>query len=158
MQQYTWIYSLEAPLSPSLSETLRQDFQHFLQQWKSHGTPVSGSILIKYDRFVVLQADMGTDRPSGCSIDSMRKAVEGILHKHQLATLPANYVFYLLGDNTLAHADFRSLPELLAAGILTPETTVFDHSLNQSDDLTLWERPLKDTWMKRYVGAESAFG
>jgi len=150
MQSYTWFYSLADALSPEKEAVLAADFEHFLARWKSHGTPVEGLIKIRHGRFVIVQSNPADARPSGCSIDSLKKSVSAILDKHGLKVLDASYVYYRSGTEIKA-VHFGKLNALAADGTLEADTIVFDHSLSQSDDLSKWELPLKQTWLKRYL-------
>ncbi len=151
MQAYTWIYSFESPLTDFQKKQLNHDFQLFLSKWSSHGIPVNGMIRIAYDRFVLINADQGEHRPSGCSIDSLKRAVAEILEKNDISVLDAAHVFYRDVNKDIQYTHFRSIQQLISSGILAADTIVFDHSLGQSDDLDKWEMLLKDTWMKRYL-------
>lgn len=154
MTTYTWIYTLADPVENNVQEALEAHFSAFLSQWKTHGTPVQGRIENKYGRFVIVQADPSDGRPSGCSIDSMRHGVEAILQQHKLTWLDNGMVTYRASDDSIQSIPFREIPALLASGDLGADTTIFDNTLSQTDDLNLWEKPLAETWMKRYlVGA-----
>lgn len=150
MQKNTWFYSLISPLDASQVADLQAKFDTFTQNWKSHGTPVNGRIHIEYGQFVVVKSDISDERPSGCSIDSMRKAVEQILQQQGLKWADAATIFYKNGE-TIHQTDFRKIPDLILAGELSENSLVFDHSLNNSDDLNMWVREMKDTWLKRYL-------
>ena len=154
MQRYTWIYSLSQPIDDAQTAYLQQAFGAFLGKWNSHGSPIAGEITLAYERFVIIQANPGEDRPSGCSIDSLKRTVEGILQQKGLSWVEASEVFYKVGEE-IRSIDFRELASKIQQGILGPETIVFDHTLSQSDDLSKWEVPLKDTWMKRFLPKES---
>ncbi len=151
MQLYTWFYSLSQPLSTSAEQALLEDFNNFLAQWKSHGVPVEGMIEIRYQQFIVIKSDSGDSRPSGCSIDSLKKSVGTILQQHGLEVMDPAYVFYRKADGSIKQTHFRELAALATAGELTAETTVFDNSLGNSDDMNRWETQLQDTWMKRVL-------
>lgn len=151
MQKNTWFYSLLTQLTTKQVADLQARFDVFTTNWKSHGTPVNGKISIQYNQFVVAQSDISDERPSGCSIDSMRKAIEMILKEEGLEWADSAKIFYKKRDNHIQLIDFRQIPQLLTTGELSAESVVFDHSLNNSDDLTLWERPMKETWLKRYL-------
>ncbi len=151
MQQYTWFFSLEKPLSAEEEAALQSDFDRFTAQWKSHGTPVSGLIQIRYGRFVVVQADPSQARPSGCSIDSLKRGVEELLRRRDIAWLDPAWVFYRRDNGEIDKVMFNQIPALLADGEMHAETLVFDHSLAQSDDLSRWEVPMQQTWLSRYL-------
>jgi len=151
MQRYTWIYSLASPLAKDQCTQLAQAFEAFLNQWQSHGTPVAGQIYLAHDHFVIIQANPNEDRPSGCSIDSLKKTVEQILQQHGLNWVDASHIFYQRTNGTIGSVHFQELSAQIEQGTLTADTVVFDHSLGQSDDLSQWEVPLKATWMKRFL-------
>ncbi|MEZ4772453.1 MAG: hypothetical protein R3D00_04660 [Bacteroidia bacterium] len=151
MQQYTWFFSLRQPLSSEKKKGVQHSFDQFLSQWKTHGTPVDGMIDLKYDQFVIVQADPGVSRPSGCSIDSLKRAITTILQQEQLEWMDAAMVSYRDAHGVIRSVNFREISALVANGQLTAETIVFDNSLDQSDDLSKWEVPMKHTWLKRYL-------
>lgn len=151
MQSYTWFYSLPNSLTESQEQALKVDFETFLHQWKSHGTPVEGMIQLKHRQFVIIQSNPADSRPSGCSIDSLKRAIEQILSRHGLQWVDASNVFYIDKTGEIQRVNFRELPQLIEAKTIGPDTIVLDHTLSQSDDLSLWERPLSQTWMKRYL-------
>ena len=151
MQQYTWIFSLKTQLNSDAQAELQKDLDTFTSQWKSNGTPVEGLIQINRGQFVIVQADPSVARPSGCSIDSLRRGVEQILKHHGLEILTPASIGYEKTDGAGEFVDFRDIPQYVKEGKLHAQTRVFDHTLSQSDDLTLWERPMASTWLKRYL-------
>lgn len=151
MQLYTWIYSLEQPASAEKIAALNKDLGHFLDQWKSHGVPVEGLIQLRYDRFVLIQSRPDQERPSGCSIDSLRRSVEQILQNQGLTWADNSGVFFRDPSGEIRLIHFLQLEKLISDGEITGETLVFDHSMGNGDDLSRWEVPLKETWMKRYL-------
>ncbi|MEM6804025.1 MAG: hypothetical protein AAF696_21650 [Bacteroidota bacterium] len=151
MQLYTWFYSLSEALHLEKKAALEADFVEFLSQWKSHGVPVEGMIEIRYGQFIVIKSDASDSRPSGCSIDSLKRSVAGILNKHGLEILDPAHVFYRGEDGKISQSHFRELGALAKAGALHADTIVFDNSLGQSDDMSKWETRLADTWMKRVL-------
>ncbi|RMG74683.1 MAG: hypothetical protein D6722_02145 [Bacteroidetes bacterium] len=156
MQQYTWFFTLPAPLTADQSEALSRDFAAFTAQWKSHGTPVEGLIEIRHHRFIIAQADPTQARPSGCSIDSLKRGVAQILQQHGLSWLDAGYVCYRDAEGHIQTLHFSALEAAVQSGELGPDTLIFDHTLDQTDDLSKWEVPLKQTWLKRYLAPTNA--
>lgn len=151
MQSHTWFFSLKDELSKEQLEALQVDFDRFTAQWKTHGKPVDGLIRLRHKRFVIAQANPGDDRPSGCSIDSLRRGIGEILQKHQLKTLDNGYVFFVDEEGNVQEVHFRELPQYIKGGRLGANTVVLDHSLSQTDDLEKWEVPLQSTWLKRFL-------
>ena len=151
MQSYTWFYSLSNKLSPGQEAALQADFDQFLGQWKTHGTPVDGLVKIAHSQFIIIQSNPGEGRPSGCSIDSLKHAVADILQKNELEALDAANVFYQNENAEVNYTHFRNISQLVESGEMNAETKIFDHSLSQSDDLSKWIVPMKQSWLKRYL-------
>ena len=156
MQKYTWFFSLKESLTTEAEAKLAQTFEEFLAQWKSHGTPVNGNIEIKYSRFVIVQADPNDDRPSGCSIDNLKRSVGGILQHFSLETVDHAYVWYRDQEQTIQSTHFSKLAKLVESGDLQADTPIFDHTLSNSDDLSKWEVSLQDSWLKRFLKTSPA--
>lgn len=156
MQRYTWFFTLADTLDAAAEAALEADFGRFAAQWQSHGTPVDGLIRIRHGRFVIAQANPADGRPSGCSIDSLKRGISQILQQHQLQTLDNAYISYQTADETVAIAHFKQIPALVSEGTLGPDTQVFDHTLSQSDDLHKWEVSLKDSWLARFLPKQAA--
>lgn len=150
MQQYTWFFSLKDSLSPAAKAQLQASIDAFLAQWKTHGVPVDGLVRIAHDRFVIVQSNPSEGRPSGCSIDSLKRGMTQVLQQNEVETVDAAHVYYRQGDQ-IQYTHFKEISQQIAQGILKEGDIVFDHSLGQSDDLTQWEKPLQDTWLKRYL-------
>jgi hypothetical protein len=153
MQQYTWFYSLKSPLSELDAEKLAAAFESFLQKWKSHGIAVEGEISIRYNRFVIARSNPERERPSGCSIDTLKRTVEQVFAQKAIEWLDSGYIFYRDAEGAILPLHFRDIPSMIASGRLHADTVVFDHSLDQSDDLDRWEVTLAQTWLKRYLPA-----
>lgn len=151
MQRYTWIYSLQEELGPEMETQLANDFQLFLSTWDSHKAPVVGTIQIKYSRFIVIQADPNDTRPSGCSIDNLKRTVQRILDTHQLVVMDAGHIFFRNERGEIENVHFKEIDLYVDQGVLRPSSIVFDHSLDNSDDLLSWEVTMEQTWMRKYL-------
>lgn len=151
--QHTWIFQLGAPLHPAQATQITQGLNALVAEWKAHGTPVPGHGEVRYDRFVVVQATPGST--SGCSIDSMTRGVETLLQAAGTEVLAPNFVFFREADGSLAFLDFREIAAGIAAGRLHADTTIYDGTMGQTNDLSKWEVALKDSWLARYLPQEA---
>ena len=158
MQKYTWFYSLRSKPDSITLGNLKRDFDAFLQQWHSHGNTIHGSIQILHDQFIVVRSSPSESRPSGCSIDSMKRAVNVILQNAGLECFDAGHVFYRTGSGEIRNIHFSEIGPAVQAGKLNSDTLVLDHSLGQSDDFSRWEAPLKDTWLARFLPKDTLAG
>lgn len=149
--QHVWIFQLKDSLSSAQQEALAPALTKLVDDWKSHGAMVPGEYGIKYDRFIVVQAEPGST--SGCSIDSMNHGVDAILEQNGLEALPHNNIFFRTAEGGLDYVDFREVRTAIAAGRLGPDTQIFDSSLGQTNDFSRWEIKLADSWMSRFLPA-----
>jgi len=155
MQKYTWIYILADTLTKAQRQQLEVAFSNFLNKWTSHGRSIAGKIWIPYNRFVVIQANSDEDRPSGCSIDDMKRSVEKLLQELSFAWLDASYIAYKDEVSDIQVVHFQEIEKWVQMGKLSPNTIIFDNSLDQTDDLEKWERPMAKTWMRRFLSNDA---
>jgi hypothetical protein len=144
-----WIFQSANKLTPSQQDSIRKSIDAFLEKWNAHGTPVPGTGEIKHDRFILLQAEAGST--SGCSIDSMTREISSLLSREGILRTESGMIFYHAGNGEISAVDFREVENLIASGEIGPETVIFDNTMGQSDDLSKWEVPLKETWLARYL-------
>lgn len=147
--QSTWIFQLENPLDAGRVEGVKNAVNQFLAEWNAHGTPVPGKVDLPYNRFITIEAQPGAT--SGCSIDKMNRTIRDIVSQTGNNVLDPQFVFYQNEGQNIKHVDFREIDAAVKAGELTPETTIFDNSMDQSSDLGKWEVKLKDSWVNRYL-------
>ncbi|MBX7242469.1 MAG: hypothetical protein K1X92_12025 [Bacteroidia bacterium] len=151
MKKDTWFYALSAKITAEEEAALLEKFHLFLNQWKSHGTPVSGEIAVKEKRIIMIQSDNSVEKPSGCSIDGMKRSIEGILHSMHLTWEEPSVIFYRKEDGEMEKVDFREIGNRVKQGEINPETPVMDFTLNNTDNPENLERPLSQTWMRRLI-------
>lgn len=147
--RHVWIFQLGSEPSAAVTAQLLADLNAFVAVWKAHGTPVPGSVDIRHGRFVIIQAEPG--HASGCSIDSMTKGVTEILQKAGLEVLGPERVFFKDAAGAVAHIDFKEAKAALLDGRMNAETTVFDSTLGNSNELSRWEVPSHQTWLARFI-------
>lgn len=146
--QHTWIFQLETPLNNEQTGQIQTGLNQLMESWKSHGAPVPGQAEIRHQQFVLVQAEPGAN--SGCSIDSMTHGVEGILGTAGVAILPNNFITFRNAVGEVDKVDFREVKSAIADGVLSPETTIFDASL-QEGSLDGFEKKLSESWLARFL-------
>lgn len=148
--QNIWIFQLESPLSEDQKATLNAGLGVFVRDaWKAHGAPVPGVMEIRHDRFLIIQAEPGST--SGCSIDSMTKTATEAITAVGARKLESNFVVFQSPDGKISHIDFREIPQALADGRLSPDSTIFNAALQPGEPLENFEIPLHQSWMKRFL-------
>ena len=147
--QHVWIFQLATAPSSSAKSSILAELDAFIAVWKAHGSPVPGVSEMRYDRFVIVQAEPG--HASGCSIDAMTKGVNDILARHAVATLGPERICFKEADGSIADIDFKEAKGAILSGRLQADSTIFDSTMGQSNDLGRWEVPLQASWMGRFL-------
>jgi hypothetical protein len=147
--RHIWIFQLAVSPTDSQKALILPQLEAFVAVWKAHGAPVPGEVSLRHERFVVVQAEPG--HASGCSIDSMNKGVNDILANAGIEVLGAERVFFRESDGSIAHIDFKEVKSAIISGRLNANSTVFDSTLSNSNDLQRWETTLDKTWMGRFL-------
>ena len=73
-----WIYQSSRLFSLNEALEIEELLKEFVQQWKSHGTPVKGEAYLFFGQFIVLLADETATGVSGCSTDSSVRLIKDI--------------------------------------------------------------------------------
>jgi thiosulfate sulfurtransferase len=153
-----WIYGAPAPLTPPETEALGNHRAGFLSEWQSHGREVTPGWSLLEGQFLVVGTDEEAMSLSGCSIDSMFRAVEAFGRDAGIAfERGGNQIFFRDGQ-TIRSIDRAGFGDLASKGAVTPDTLVFDTTISRKEDLDrgLLERPLRDTWHMKAFGRHFA--
>lgn len=141
-----WFFPLSSPLEEKAG-AFSSALSEFIGNWLAHGKGVRGSFEVVYDQLVVVGADPEITEVSGCSIDSLFRAVAEIAEAHGNAVVSNSQVLFLAGETVraVARSQFR---DLLASGSINQETTVFDNTVQTLAEINAgrWQLPLKDSW------------
>jgi hypothetical protein len=143
-----WVFPVQDHLSPSEVDLLLGAVDGFLDGWAAHGAPLAGARSWVEDRFLLVGVDPTTVPPSGCSIDSMVRSLQGVedrLGKKIVGHGP----LYLRGPDggveRMSRSEFR---EAAREGRITLDTPVFDTTLTALGDFRAGrlERPARESW------------
>ncbi len=145
-----WIYLSDKPVEGELKQQITDAGNAFVMNWKAHDVPLSASFDIVHDRFLVVRVDETQYNASGCSIDKLLRLVKQLEADHGLQLLNRLLVAYDCEEGIkVSHAsDFKAL---LQKGDITSETLVYDTAASDSVQYAVWKKPLKDTWLKKYL-------
>ncbi|MBI1192676.1 MAG: hypothetical protein GC205_05820 [Bacteroidetes bacterium] len=141
-----WIYQADRALSFAECGALDEALSAFAQRWAAHGAPVRAWAGVKDQHFLVFAADENYSGVSGCSIDSSVQMV-----REWGTRLGVDFFGRLtLACETpqglkLLHRDALEAAE--KSGLLGPETTVYDHTVQTLGQWrNTWKRPLRQSW------------
>jgi hypothetical protein len=128
-----WVYAMPRPLTEEQRRLVTARLADFVTQWQSHGAPVHGAFDIVENQFVLIAGyvDGGV---GGCSTDSMVRVMKQ-LRDEGLDGFDRSWVYFRDGDrrmHTVARSQFQ---DLVAAGKVSPDTPVFDTTIQFVGDL-----------------------
>jgi len=144
-----WIYQSSRLFGIAEAFEIENLLEQFVQNWKSHGTPVKGYANLFYGQFIVIMADETATGVSGCSTDSsvhIIKQIESIfktdLFNRQLLAFYIQEKVQLLPLTQLQHAVHN--------GFITGETLYFNNLVATKEQfMQKWLVPVKNTWLRK---------
>jgi hypothetical protein len=142
-----WIY--QSPRLFFLSEALEIEalLEAFVQDWKSHGTPVKGYANLFYGQFIVLMADETATGVSGCSTDSSVRLIKEIENQFGVNLFDRLMLAFRLKDK-VQMIPFAQLPYALENGFVDGDTLYFNNTVQTKAELEeKWLIPLKNSWL-----------
>lgn len=145
-----WVFAFPKRLTASDRQRIRQQLDAFLPMWVSHKVPVRGAYTILEDRFV-LMAGHCPDGLSGCSMDSCVSNFKLLKMAHGLDGLNYGLVYYRNGNGEIESADRPTFQQKLGRGEVSPESAVFDTTLQTLSQLRAGglELRLEKSWHAR---------
>lgn len=141
-----WVFLVDRPILEEEQESIRAALSEFFKSWNAHGAPVNGAAEFTHGQFLLITASKDT-QVSGCSIDSLFRAVKEICEKGSFEFVAQGNISFL-EDNalkTMTQDEFRAYVE---SGQVSEETTVFNNAVQTLEDLRegKWQLAFKDSW------------
>lgn len=130
------------------SDTLLDEVDRFLQQWKAHGAPLRSAREWRDDRFLAIGIDPTVEQASGCSIDGLFRGLQALERALETRLVAGGRVFYRDERGQAQLASRAEVAGLSANGALTESTPVFDTSITDARSYReRFVRPARDTWV-----------
>lgn len=147
------VYTASRPLTDAESADLSASLSGFLGTWASHGSPVNGAGVVIDNRFLIV-----AHRPhdiAGCSRDSLLFFLQEAGTRLGLEWVGGSRVFYReSGSDRVVETDRPGFRERAAAGVVTPETVVYDTTVRETSALLdgRFTPAARDSWHARLMG------
>lgn len=146
-----WIYQSSRQLSGHETEFVLSGAENFCSKWASHGSGLTATIELFYNRFLILFADEDETVASGCSIDKSVHFIQA-LGKHLKVDFFDRTQLAFLSDNKVMTIDIKDFPELYTVGQINADTIIFNNSITTKKAfLNEWKIPLKQSWLMPLV-------
>lgn len=145
-----WVFAAERPLPPDAATRLLETVDRFLEGWHAHQVPLTAARDWRDDQFLLVAVDEQAAGVSGCSVDALVRTMKTLGQALGIVLLDHAAVHSREAGAVVrrSRADFA---EAAAAGAVSPETTVFDHTVASVGALRRgeWERPAATSWHGR---------
>ena len=141
-----WVFLLSRSVSGDEQKSIRTGLEEFFKTWNAHGAPVEGAAEFLHGQFLLIVASKDTE-VSGCSIDSLFRAVKEICGEASLELLSQGNISFLEADalKVMTQDEFRAYAE---SGQVAEDTIVFNNAVQTVSEFRegKWQLPFKDSW------------
>jgi hypothetical protein len=145
-----WIFQAERILTEPEKSFISNSLASFIANWDSHGSSVCGSFLIHSDRFIIVASENANDFVSGCSKDKLVHTIQN-LEKELVISLMDRNIVYIDGNN-IESGTLKKIKNMLSDQILTPETLIFDTSIQYKALLSShFVVPLSNSFLQKFI-------
>jgi hypothetical protein len=121
--------------------------QEFVQNWKSHGTPVKGYANLFFGRFIIIMADENATGVSGCSTDSSVHLIKAIEKKFAVNMFDRTMLTFYIKEK-VEQIPLTQLNYAITNGFIKPDTLYFDNTVLTKITLeNNWINAAKNTWL-----------
>jgi len=152
-----WIYQSSRLLSMQEALTLEQLFADFVQNWKSHGTPVKGYANLIFGQFIVIMADETQAEVSGCSTDYSVHFIKQIEKQFNIQLFDRQMLAFFIKEK-IELLPLSQIEYAIEKGFITEATIYFNNLVYTKQELLEnWMIPAGKSWLgKRYFKTKTA--
>lgn len=150
-----WIYQSSRLFSMGEALQIEDLLNTFVEQWKSHGTPVKGFATLFFGQFIVLMADENATGVSGCSTDSSVRLIKQIEDLYKVQLFERQLLAFQVKDKVQL-LPLAQLQHAVDNNFITPDTIYFNNLVQTKEELeTKWMIPVKDSWLTRRIAIKA---
>lgn len=128
-----------------------RSMESLMASWQADGRAVVGKWSLYRGHFLLLVLGNPKAYMSGCGMDQMNRIVRELGEALEDDMLDSGRVFYQDKQGEIQGCSRQAFKQSAASGAITPETTVFDLTVDRVGRLVPGDflKPLKDSWHKR---------
>ena len=145
-----WIYTLSKELAEEQLTELKNRCVNFVSTWTAHEVSLDASFELYKNRLLIFKVNEENYNASGCSIDKQLRLVKEFEQYFSVELLNRLLVAYETNEEVVVVKQ-SEIAGLLNNGTLNENTFVFDNTISQSQELAHWKRPLKETYLSKYL-------
>ncbi|MCL4810889.1 MAG: hypothetical protein KJ061_00315 [Vicinamibacteraceae bacterium] len=153
-----WIFGAGSPVTGDTERRLLETVDAFLETWTAHRRALSAARDWRDQRFLLVGVDEQAAGVSGCSVDALVRGVRELEAASGVSLLDSFLVFYRGADAAVASVTRDEFRRLARAGVVSPETRVFDTTVERVGDVRAgrFEAPASATWHARAFFRDAA--
>ena len=149
-----WIYQSNRIFSIAEALEIEKILSEFVNNWKTHGTPVKGFATLFFGQFIILMADEKQTGVSGCSTDSSVRTIKKIELDFNVSLFERTNLAFVVKDK-IELLPLSQVQYALDKGFLTTNTLFFDHSVQTKSELiNKWIIPIGSSWLGKRMKSE----
>ena len=146
-----WIYQSSRLFMISEALEIEAMLEQFVDQWKSHGTPVKGYANLFFGQFIVLMADETASGVSGCSTDSSVRLIKEIESRFNVNMFDRQTLAFVVKDK-LQLLPLSQLGYAMQNNFIGPDTQYFNNLVQTKTELeNNWLIPVKHSWLAKRI-------
>lgn len=145
-----WVYIISKELSAVQLLKLQEKGSEFVRGWTSHDLQLHSVFEIFKNRILIVKVDESIQAASGCSTDKLSRFIRESEQAFGIE-LTNRLLVAIKRDNGLEIVHSSRIGEMLTAGMISEETIIYNTASSNTEELALWEKKLKDTWLKKYL-------
>ncbi len=151
-----WIYQSSRMFSLGEAIQIEDLLNHFVENWKSHGTPVKGFGTMFFGQFIVLMADEQATGVSGCSTDSSVRLIKEIEQLYKVSMFDRQNLAFARKDK-IELLPLGQLQYAVDNGFLQADTIYINNLVQTKEELEQnWLIPVKESWLAKRIKLENS--
>jgi hypothetical protein len=151
-----WIYQSSRMFSLGEAIQIEDLLNHFVENWKSHGTPVKGFGTMFFGQFIILMADEQATGVSGCSTDSSVRLVKEIEQLYKVSMFDRQNLAFVRKEK-IELLPLGQLQYAFDNGFLQADSIYMNNLVQTKEELEQnWLIPVKESWLAKRIKLENS--
>lgn len=149
-----WVYQSSRLFSLGEALQIEDLLNHFVENWKSHGTPVKGFGTLFFGQFIILMADERATGVSGCSTDSSVRLIKEIEQLYKVSMFDRQNLAFVIKEK-IELLPLGQLQYAFDNGFIKADTVYINNLVQTKEELeNNWLIPVKESWLAKRIRTE----
>lgn len=149
-----WVYQSSRLFSLGEALQIEDLLNHFVENWKSHGTPVKGFGTLFFGQFILLMADERATGVSGCSTDSSVRLIKEIEQLYKVSMFDRQNLAFVIKEK-IELLPLGQLQYAFDNGFIKADTVYINNLVQTKEELeNNWLIPVKESWLAKRIRTE----